>query len=710
VRREPEHDRPRVSRLGVALRNSVRLDVQSIAPVVGAVTAVPVIAVYLAGLSFSSTTGAIAMAVGANLVAIVSLVGAPRISLRLAIADALAMGLSAFVGTASAGRPWLHLALLVPWCFAAGLLVAFGQTQAAIGSQALIAYTVLGRFSGSFALAAHLGLLVALGALVEVGALLILRLPPSLRYQRNQLARACDAVALHARSSPQTSAIAALDVVDVVERDLDRPTLFGRRDVAALRSIFNQVRRTRLELTTLSGLRARLDDGSPTATRLRVGSEVVANALEGLANQLRRRGAPGAWATYDPSMRLVLSHLALEVDDSDTGVIAAQGASHLRAITGQLRAAWNLATDPSLDDGRHAWREERSVLSDPDVGRLANAVDVLGSSLSSMTPALRHAIRLAVAVPTSVVLATWWNLPRGYWLAFAVTVILKPDYSSILRLGVGRVVGTLLGATVAALLISGLHPNAALSAVLLALCAWVAYSTWSANFSLSIGFVTALILILLSTSLHDPLTTALDRLVEVVLGAVIAAATYLLWPTPSRAGVVAAEGRLFTSLAAYWLAVAPLVHGDENRAVVASASRAARVAWGNAEAAVGRSVVEPHSTRLAPADAQGLLSAAMRILRATHALRIEAERGATTAPSPEVAHLAGALGTTLQHLGDLLHYEETTTGLDLRALADAAEASLANAQAPASIALHLDELVNATNTARHLVRSVLASA
>lgn len=698
-----------MSRLGVALRNSVRLDAQSISPVVGAVTAVPVVAVYLAGLSFSSTTGAIAMAVGANLVAIVSLVGAPRISLRLAVADALAMGLSAFVGTASAGTPWLHLSVLVPWCFAAGLLVAFGQTQAAIGSQAIIAYTVLGRFSGSLALAAHLGALVALGALVEVAALLILRLPPSLRYQRNQLARACEAVADLARSSPQTSAIAALDVVDDVERDLDRPTLFGRRDVAALRSIFNQVRRARLELTTLAGLRARLESTSATSTRLRVGCEVVASALEGLANQLRRRGEPGNWSTYDPSMRLVLAHLD-EGDESDDGVIAAQGASHLRAITGQLRAAWNLTTDPSLDDGRHAWREERSVISDPDVGRVHNALDVLGASVASMTPALRHAIRLAVAVPASVVLATWWNLPRGYWLAFAVTVILKPDYSSILRLGVGRVVGTLLGATVAALLISGLHPNTALSAVLLALCAWVAYSTWSANFSLSIGFVTALILILLSTSLRDPLTTALDRLVEVVLGAVIAAATYLLWPTPSRAGVVAAEGQLFSSLATYWYAVAPLVHGDENRADVADASRAARVAWGNAEAAVGRSVVEPHSTRLAPADAQGLLSAAMRILRATHALRIDAERGATSAPSPEVTHLAAALGTTLQHLGDLLHYEETTSGLDLRALADAAEISLANAEAPASIALHLDELVNATNTARHLVRSVLASA
>jgi uncharacterized membrane protein YccC len=690
-----------VSRLGAALRNSVRLDAPSVAPVVGAITAVPVVAVYVAGLSFSSTTAAIAMAVGANLVAIVSLVGAPRISLRLAVTDALAMGVSAFVGTASASTPWLHLAILVPWCFAAGLLVAFGQTQAAIGSQALIAYTVLGRFSGSLALASHVGLLVSLGALAEVVALVALRLPPSLRYQRNQLARACEAVASLARSTPETSAIATLDVVDDVERDLGRPTLFGRRDVAALRSIFNQVRRTRLELTTLAGVRQRLEANPATSTRLRVASEVVANALEGLAGQLRGRGARGAWADYASAMRLVATSLDEEAaGTSEDELLARQGADHLRAIAGQLRAAWTLATDPALDDGRRAWRGERSVIADPDVARLASARDVVTASVSSMTPALRHAIRLSVAVPASVLIATWWHLPRGYWLAFAVTVILKSDYATILRLGVGRVVGTLLGATVAALLISGLHPSAQASVVLIALLAWAAYSTWSANFSLSIGFVTALILVLLSTSLRDPLSTALDRLVEVCLGALIAAVTYLVWPTPSRAGVVAAEGRLFASLATYFFAVAPLVHGEENHDAVIGASRAARVAWGEAEAAVGRAVVEPQSTRLAPGEAQGLLSAAMRVLRATHALRIEAERGATTPPSPELAHLVTALGGSLARLGDLASAHDVD--YDLRALADAAEASLESATAPATIFLHLDELVNATNTARLL--------
>lgn len=91
-----------MSRLSGALRHNLRVDVQSISPVVGAITAAPVVALFVLGLSLSSITGAVAMAVGANLVAIVFLVGAPRISLPLAVGDAVVMGASAFVGTSSA--------------------------------------------------------------------------------------------------------------------------------------------------------------------------------------------------------------------------------------------------------------------------------------------------------------------------------------------------------------------------------------------------------------------------------------------------------------------------------------------------------------------------------------------------------------------------------------------------------------------------------
>ena len=185
-----------------AVPNSLRVDLRLLTPVTGAITALPLVSVFVLGLALGSTRAAISMAIGANLIAIVSLVGAPRLSIGLAVADALAMGLSVFVGSATGPYPWLHSVVLIPWCFAAGMLVAFGKTQATIGTQTIIAFVVLGRFSGTPVDALDLGLLVLAGALVEVAALFILRLPPSLRFQRGRLADGFEALANVARRDP----------------------------------------------------------------------------------------------------------------------------------------------------------------------------------------------------------------------------------------------------------------------------------------------------------------------------------------------------------------------------------------------------------------------------------------------------------------------------------------------------------------------------
>ena len=247
----------------------------------GAVTALPVVAVFVIGLVAGTDSGAIAMAVGANLIAIASLVGAPRLSLRIAILDAFLLGVSVFVGTLTGSITWLHLLLLVPWCFGAGMVEVFGQTSATVGSQAVIAYVVLGRFNGSLLFAVHFSLLVTLGAVIEIVALALLRLPSSLRYQRTRLATSIEAVARLALQDPTSSATAALSSLDDTEQVLDDPALFGRTDVRELRAIFDQTRRLRLEITTLSGLRVRLRAMDDQNDELR-----VATSLEPLSNAL----------------------------------------------------------------------------------------------------------------------------------------------------------------------------------------------------------------------------------------------------------------------------------------------------------------------------------------------------------------------------------------------------------------------------------------
>ena len=65
------------------------------------------------------------------------------------------------------------------------------------------------------------------------------------------------------------------------------------------------------------------------------------------------------------------------------------------------------------------------------------------------SPLLRHAVRLALAVAVAHVVAAAVGLDRGYWVAMTAVIVLRPDYSSTLQRGLGRVVGTLAGVLIA---------------------------------------------------------------------------------------------------------------------------------------------------------------------------------------------------------------------------------------------------------------------
>ena len=137
---------------------------------------------------------------------------------------------------------------------------------------------------------------------------------------------------------------------------------------------------------------------------------------------------------------------------------------------------------------------------------------------------------------------------------------LKPDYSSLLDRGFGRIFGTIIGATFAALLVGGLHPRSRGHGILgRVFSAWAAYSTWYASFAISFGFVTSLVLVLMSISTTDTLSTALDRLIDFSLGSVIALVAYLVWPTSLHNSVGGAMANLYQALERYLDAVFDIV-------------------------------------------------------------------------------------------------------------------------------------------------------
>ena len=708
-----------MSRVGGVVASSLRIDIDNLTPVSGAVRALPVLICVIVGLAIGGSRVAISMAIGANLIALLSLFSRARLPLTVAVVDTFGIGATAFLGAVTGSIAWLHLLTLVIVCFIAGMLVVIGPSQTTGGVQAIIAFLVLGRFHEQPRGALELSLLVMLGATIEIVALAVLRLPPSLRVQRLSLADALDALSEIPGRDPTRSHFDLTTTIDRAEQTLRSHSLFGRSDAQDLRAILDQIKRLRRQLTAITGLRTRLAEapGAQTTPPIDECLSAATLALEALASALRQGDTSGSWKSATRTFDLAVAQFAERgtssvLDDDPEDVLLQQCGVFLAALGGQLRAIGSLLmSDGSVPLPRTTAAAQPSSRR-PLWDAVLDDLDALRSNLTLESPALRHAIRLSVAVPLAALLAEWASVPRAYWVPYAVAVILKPDYSTLLTRGVARAIGVLLGATLAAALVGTLHPDLALTTALIGLTAWAAYTVWGASFAWAIGLDTSFLLLLFSTTGINTPGTAVDRFLDIAAGGLIALVAYLIWPSLPRAGVSDALSDLFDRLSDFLSIVLSML--EDGAAVEASIvrlrARASRQALSRAEDAVGRAIAEPRSNETDEEMDRGLLVVALRVVRVTHALRIEAELGTTIPTSSALQALVDGLLDGLIEIARALREGREALVGDLRLQCIAVQATLGVSEQDDALRLHLDELVNATNTAAFLTQRALESA
>jgi uncharacterized membrane protein YccC len=680
-------------------RESVRIDLARATPFAALVRALPVVALFAIGLAFHNPRSALTLGVGANLVAMLSLSGAARVRASLFALDVVGLGLATFVGSASASNEALHLGLLALWCFGAGILVLFGISPATAGVQSVIAFVVFGRFVDAPIPALGLAGFVMSGAAIEGAVLLLFHLPPTLGLQRSRLAAAFERLSALVNDASSAASVTSAESLEAATEVLNSSTLFGRSDVRSLRSLVDEGRRIRLELIALRGIRRRLSNvwSDEIAAAFEALMGAVAVSLSELATVINhpRNGLRAAAHVADISARIESFSARL---GGDSEAIELQCAEHLSALAGQIRSAVRLMVSRGAVEAHEVGTRERRDFA-VVLAAISGDVNLVRSSLHLGSSARRHAIRLALAVPGALLIADALGLPRAYWVAFSVAVVLKPDYSSLFRRGLGRVIGTMIGATLAALVVGGLHPGTLAIVALVGATAWLGYSLWQASFPVAIGFITALVLCMLSTTQVDTLSTAGDRLLDTVIGGLIALGIYVVWPTWSATGAYVALASLIRAQADYLDAVLRRVEGlsDPDESIVAKA-RLARLAWANAEAVIGRSVDEPAAHRIDADFGSGVLASARRLIESAHSLRVEAHRGIVVAPVESLERLRDGLCQALDRIAEELVADRPHAPFELRARFDQVARDLAGMGAPPSIALQLDEIVDAVNS------------
>ena len=231
-------------------------------------------------------------------------------------------------------------------------------------------------------------------------------------------------------------------------------------------------------------------------------------------------------------------------------------------------------------------------------------------SLSSV--AMRHALRTAIVATPVLAWSMVDGSPYAHWAVFTLILCLQPYFSATWLRSAERVVGTALGALVAAGigLISTTQVELAFTMLPLTI---FAFAIRSVSFTVYTAVLTPMIVLLIEQIApgSNELSIAEARIGYTLLGGVLAIlANLLLWP--------GFEGkRLDANIATAIRAHIAYVHAVfeallEARPASAAPRRAAGLASNNLEAALSRALLEPHQRQDSVIERGAVVDAALR--------------------------------------------------------------------------------------------------
>lgn len=311
--------------------------------------------------------------------------------------------------------------------------------------------------------------------------------------------------------------------------------------------------------------------------------------------------------------------------------------SILRGLLGQGLYALELSS--ALREGRASPQPLRGLPPPPPPPR---PLAQLRAELTLRSPVLRHAARVAVATVGAELLALGLRLPRAHWVTFTVVIVLQPQSGASFRRGVQRVLGTVLGATLAAL-IGAVAPGPLALAVILFPLTAAAVAIMPVNYGLYSTLLTP-VFVLMSESLGGDWHLTRLRIVNTMLGGAVALlSAALLWPSWEVQRRPALIERLLGAARAYLRAVISRAAQGE----LLAARRELGLAAAQMEASLQRSLSEPAASEAELEPVLALVAVARRFAGTATLLR---EALQLSPPSGEAQATAAALDAVL---GDL---------------------------------------------------------
>jgi len=151
-------------------------------------------------------------------------------------------------------------------------------------------------------------------------------------------------------------------------------------------------------------------------------------------------------------------------------------------------------------------------------------------NFSLKSPIFKHSLRLSLIVVIGFLIGKIFSMQNPYWILLTIVVIMRPSYGLTKERTIQRVIGTLIGATIATVIIFFTQNTLVFGSIAI-ISLPIAFSLIQSNYRNAAIFITLNVVFVYAILEPNILSVIKFRVIDTLIGATLAfGANYFLWP------------------------------------------------------------------------------------------------------------------------------------------------------------------------------------